>query len=433
MLIEFRVENHRSIRDEQVLSMVEGRGDSADDPRPRKVAGYPERLLPAAALYGANASGKSNVLEAVRFMRDAVLLSHRAWPPDEGVPRDPFAWGPKRAEPSLFEIVWLLDGVRYQYGFTASDERFLEEWLYAWPRSRKQVWFERDGDLFQFSEHLKGENKILAGVTRPNALFLSAATQFGHTQLREVYNIANKLNFINSYFDNKKYNYNFDLNINDLMSVVERNSRSLGGSQSLSIRKQLAERTLEEFRRFLKNADLGVLDFRVRKNNAIGVNPSLSVPYRFDLKHRCGTGDVWLPLEEESKGTQTLFRIALPVIDSIWSGEALFIDELESSLHPALAREIVRRFNDPEANPRNAQLIFTTHDTNLLGTTVGPPPLRRDQVWLTEKDSDGATVLYPLTDFKPRKDENLERGYLQGRYGAIPFLGDFVSLGGTSE
>ena len=102
------------------------------------------------------------------------------------------------------------------------------------------------------------------------------------------------------------------------------------------------------------------------------------------------------------------------------------IDELESSLHPLLAQSVIKLFNDPETNPRNAQLIFTTHDTNLLGTSLGGPVLRRDQIWITEKDRDGATKLYPLTDYKPRKDENLERGYLQGRYGAIPFLGDMT-------
>src|SRR5207248_853178 len=124
MLIQFRVENHRSLRDEQVLTMEAGRVGDEADPRPRRVPGYAESLLPAAALYGANASGKSNVLAALAFMRDTVIFSHRAWSPDEGVPRDPFAWGPKRDEPSLFEVAFLHDDVRYQYGFLASDECF---------------------------------------------------------------------------------------------------------------------------------------------------------------------------------------------------------------------------------------------------------------------------------------------------------------------
>jgi AAA15 family ATPase/GTPase len=120
-----------------------------------------------------------------------------------------------------------------------------------------------------------------------------------------------------------------------------------------------------------------------------------------------------------------VFEIGLPILEALQSGRVVVVDELESSLHPLLAGRIVRLFNDPATNPLNGQLIFTTHDTDLLGTVLGEPALRRDQVWLTEKDSEGATVLYPLTDYKPRKAENLERGYLQGRFGAIPFLGNF--------
>ena len=132
-----------------------------------------------------------------------------------------------------------------------------------------------------------------------------------------------------------------------------------------------------------------------------------------------------MPLEEESHGTQTLFRLALPILQAIEEGGILLVDELEASLHPTLAQHIVRQFNDPTTNPRNAQLLFATQDTNRLGTTLGEPTLRRDQVWLTEKDGEGATILYPLSDYKPRKAENLERGYLQGRYGATPYLGYF--------
>jgi len=153
----------------------------------------------------------------------------------------------------------------------------------------------------------------------------------------------------------------------------------------------------------------------------------LRVPsYSYYLKHQSNFDDAWLPLRKESHGTRMLFSIAVPILECLEKGGVLLVDELERSLHPSIARQIIYQFNDQKANPKNAQIIFTTHDTNLLGTTVGEPALRRDQVWLTEKDAEGATVLYPLTDYKPRKAENLERGYLQGRYGAIPFLGDFL-------
>jgi hypothetical protein len=180
----------------------------------------------------------------------------------------------------------------------------------------------------------------------------------------------------------------------------------------------------DQFKDMVRNADFGILDMRVLKNDSDEI-PRYSRA-RIQLKHKSSVEDAWLPLEEESQGTQKLFQMALPVLQTLRDGAVMIVDELEASLHPALAQKIVELFNKPEKNPRNAQLVFTTHDTNLLGTTLGTPVLRRDQVWLTEKDDEGGTALYPLTDYHPRKSENVERGYLQGRYGAIPFLGKFA-------
>ena len=147
---------------------------------------------------------------------------------------------------------------------------------------------------------------------------------------------------------------------------------------------------------------------------------------RILVKHRSASAEAWLPLEEESQGTLGLLHLAPHRLRALREGQLRIVDELEASLHPLLPFALVQHFNDPAKNPRNAQLIFTTHDTNLLGTILCEPPLRRDQVWLTEKNEEGATRIYPLTDYKPRKEENLERGYLQGRYGAAPFLGELV-------
>jgi predicted ATPase len=428
MLIEFRVENHRSLRDEQVLTMESGRvGDDADS-RPRRIPGHAESLLPVAALYGANASGKSNVLIALAFMREAVILSHRSWLPDGGVPRDPFAWGPKRNEPSLFEVTLLSQGVRYQYGFSASDECFLEEWLHAWPNNKKQVWFERDGNAFKFGENLKGENKLIEGVTGRNALFLSAAAQHKHPQLAQIFSWFRSIETVNVLSGSRGGSRpeNWPTHQLDIGSIDARQLMMFTGDG-------LLEPLLDHVRTLFRNADLGIVDLMVSKSDSDDL-PRRSRSRGIQLKHQSESvvDDTWLPLEDESRGTQTLFRLALPLFQAIEEGGILFVDELEASLHPALAQHIVRLFNDPIANPRNAQLIFTTHDTDLLGTTLGEPALRRDQVWLTEKDNEGATVLYPLTDYRPRKAENLERGYLQGRYGAIPFLGNFHLAGEIS-
>lgn len=416
MLIEFRVENHRSLRDEQVLTMEAGRGGDENDPRPRTVAGHSERLLCAAALYGANASGKSNLLSALAFMRLAVYASHRYWEPDGGVPRDPFAWGPKRLEPSLFEVTFLLDAVRYQYGFVASDERILEEWLYAWPHGKKQVWFEREEDAFKFGEKLIGENRLIESATGPNALFLSTAVQLRHPQLREVYGWFPRLNFFNVL---ERTGYHRLIN---LLTTDVRDWHSVGLWIDHLLNEGTEARFLQLVRGLLERADTGIADLRIDPE----VQQSSDRFPSIQLKHSGELEASWLPIEKESKGTQALLRLALPVLSAIENGSILVVDELEASLHPSLAREIVQQFNDPATNPRGAQIIFTTHDTNLLGSTLGEPALRRDQVWFTEKDPQGATVVYPLTDYKPRKAENLERGYLQGRYGAIPFLGDFT-------
>jgi uncharacterized protein len=422
MLIEFRVENHRSIRSEQALSMEAGRGGDDDDPRPRNVAGHPESLLTVAAVYGANASGKSNLVNALGFMQHAVLESHRSWSPDDGVPRDPFAWGKKRAEPSLFEVTILEQGIRYEYGFTANDEVVLEEWLFAWPNGKKQTWYEREAGAFKFGDNLKGENKLIEEITRPNALFLSAAVQHKHSQLHPIYTWFRLLNTIGIH---SRSFYSFAWQHEYQVARLIRDTTKDTLQQSLFEDDSSVDSLVDRFRSLLVTADIGILDLKVsdpepREDARRRPNP------RIQLKHRSEAADAWLPLEEESRGTRTLFRLGLPFLRAIDRGGALVVDELEASLHPVLARSIVDHFNDPLKNPNNAQLFFTTHDTNLLGTTVGRPALRRDQVWMTEKNPEGATVLYPLTDFKPRKSENLERGYLQGRYGAIPFLGDFT-------
>lgn len=427
MLIEFRVENHRSICTEQALTMTAGRAGAPDDPRPRAVGGFSERLLTAAALYGANASGKSNVLAALEFMRQAIVHSHRTWPPGGGVPRAPFAWGAKASEPSLFEVAILQHGTRYRYGFVVDDERFLEEWLYAWPAGRKQSWFEREGDDFKFGEHLHGENRVVQQVTRPNSLFLATAAQHGHEQLTGVHAWFQAMRTVNVSPGILQRIYD-DIYFERWLGLT------FQGGADAPLHFPLGEgpavdEHLESIRELMRAADVGIVDVKLEYgDDDPGARPGRRRPARLMVRHQSSAGDAWLPFREESRGTQRLFHVAPALVDALQSGGLLVIDELEASLHPLLAIHVVRLFNDPRTNPRNAQLVFTTHDTNLLGTELGEPALRRDQIWLTEKDGEGATCLYPLTDYKPRKAENLERGYLQGRYGAIPFLGPLARV-----
>ena len=416
MLIEFRTENHRSIREEQILTMEMGRGGEPDDPRPRQVEGHSTKLLPAAALYGANASGKSNVLSALMFMRDAVVHSHRSWPPDEGVPRDPFAWGESSA-PSLFDATFLIDGVRFRYGFVCDNERFLEEWLYAWPKGRKQTWLERDGPVFKFGELLHGENRKIEQVTRANSLFLSTAEQHEHKQLRPVFSWFKAMRAVNLLTRGAAHRVGargMRFLAKMLWQLLEHPTSHLGGFTDPG--------KLESLLGLLRAADTGIIDIKlVEDPTATGLTPESK--RQVLVRHASTSGEAWLPLDEESQGTLALFNRGWVLLSTLSQSSVLLVDELEASLHPHLSLRLLEMFNDPRTNPHNAQLIFSTHDTNLLGSVTGEAPLRRDQIWLTERDNDGATKLYPLTDFQPRKAENLERGYLLGRYGAIPFLG----------
>jgi AAA15 family ATPase/GTPase len=183
---------------------------------------------------------------------------------------------------------------------------------------------------------------------------------------------------------------------------------------------------------FLRAADTGIVDLRVERHEEPSP-PGSSIRGNYfrtvvSFRHKGADdeGRSWLPLEAESSGTNRMLEIATRIVPVLRHGGLLCVDELEASLHPMLALEVLRTFHDPNRNPRRAQLLFTTHDTNLLGNVAAEPLLGRDQVWFTEKDDEGATHLYPLTDFHSRGAENIERGYLQGRYGAVPFLGKLV-------
>jgi predicted ATPase len=423
MLVEFRVANHRSLLDEQALTLSASPKADKDDVRLRRVPGLKTPLLPAAAIYGANASGKSNVLRALDFMRRAVRDSARQWPPEGGVPREPFAWGDTGA--SVFEATFVVDDTRFEYGFVADDARFAEEWLFAWPSGKKKhVWFEREGDSVKFGDALSGTPRALKEATRPNALLLSTAAQLNHERLLVPY-----LWFADMRTHNVEGDVPSSQGASGDLSLELWNARNLrraGRSRGqLSLFPDLSETAvIDVLRDLMRVADVGIDDLKLVTSSGRepeGPRRPHNPPTRQIMLHHVNGGEGgWLPLEEESKGTVTLLRMAPAVLDVLLSGSVLLVDELEASLHPRLADQVLRHFSDPVLNPRGAQILFATHDTALIGHLVGEPRLRRDQIWLTEKRPDGSTSLYPLTDFKPRAAENLERGYLQGRYGAVP-------------
>jgi predicted ATPase len=410
VLIQFRVENHRSLRDEQTLALAAS-GERSDGFLLR-VDGLGVGVLPVVAIYGANASGKSNVLGALGFLRTAVVDSQRRWPL-EGTPQEPFLLSSKARRPSLYEVDAIAHGLRFRYGFQLSASRVEEEWLFVWPHGRKAMWFERDGDKFEFGKSLRGANETIRELTRRNSLFLSAAAQNNHPELLPIVRYFSRWRLA-------------------LTRGGGAQGRTLSAASMKNLAARLGERASpvdrEAILQLLRAADTGIVDVQLVEEPRYQ-NPEyrvLKAPTMVFRHRSADDSDPWLPLASQSAGTVALLDLAPRIVDTLGNGGLLCIDELEASLHPALALSVVRMFNDPAHNPRGAQLVFATHDTHLLGSIAGDPVLRRDEVWFTEKDEAGATHLYPLTDFHPRKEENLERGYLQGRYGAIPFLGELV-------
>ncbi|MGQ4511809.1 AAA family ATPase [Streptomyces sp. DW26H14] len=406
MLLSFRVANHRSIREETELSLVatELNTGTARETGVRS-EGSPVSVLPAVGIFGANASGKSNVLHALRFMRGAVLDSFADWGRQAGVPREPFALDPRaREETSLFEVDLLLGGnpVRYTYGFELSDERVEAEWLHAYPSGRRQVWFDREADRpddeggeFRFPGNgLKGHKELIVGSTRPDALFLSVGATLNHPALGAVHR----------WF------------VDNLWLVAPGADVPVRTEWT---RGQLADRKdgpalRERVGALLAAADLGI--------SGLTLDPETG---EVRLLHHTADGrseplDFW---DQESLGTHAWFAFLGPLFHALEHGGVLLADELDSSLHPVLAAEAIRLFQDREANSRPAQLIFTTHDATLLGPSVVERPLDRDQVWITFKEETGESRLYPITAArKARRDDNLERRYLHGHYGGVPRL-----------
>ncbi|WP_030454474.1 AAA family ATPase [Herbidospora cretacea] len=404
MLLNLRLANVLSLRDEQQLSLIatDLNGGSAR-PLAIREAGRTLSALPVVAIYGANASGKTNVLSGLAYMQRAVLDSVSWFSKTELERRVAFALDDAIAStPSYFEVDLEIDGIRYTYGFEIDDERVRGEWLHAYPRGRRQAWFDRVDDDYQFSGYLKGDKQDLVRRTRPDALFLTVAAEWNNEQLVTVFDW-------------------FRTSLRVLGAPLEtrfRRSRPLMYTARLARDSAYRDRII----RLLAIADRGItgLDSRALDEGEI------------HFLH----GAKSLRFNQESLGTRTWFVMLGHLVRALDQGSALLVDELDASLHPVMVAEVIRMFEDPEVNRAGAQLIFTTHDATLLRSLPGGGRvLDRDAVWMTEKDASGATELYAVSGLQPppRKDENLERGYLVGRYGGTPRVAPGELARGISE
>jgi uncharacterized protein len=413
MLLRFKFSNYRSFRAEQELSLVAGPLNDHSE-GVFEVPGLKERVLPVAAIYGANASGKTTVLRALQFMDRAIHDSHRRWEPEQAIPLDPFA-GEAAESLTRFAVDFVHGDIRHQYGFAVNSTAVQEEWLHVYPKGKRQAWFERKaGRPISFSEKLAGENRVIEQLTRNNSLFLSAAAQNNHEMLLPIYNwFWNTLTFVGGGRRSLRKQTVEMCNDAETRSLITRLLCSADlGIADLSVE---VENVSEEFREKAKKAAEALVSIFEISPEAF---PDEATRSAVKLLHRINGRLLPFDLEQESAGTVAYLALLGPLVEALRGGGLICVDELDSSLHPLIAIEIMRLFEDHGQNLKCAQLIFNTHDTNLLNTGI----LRRDQIWFTEKDAKGESHLYPLTDFKPRREENLESGYLQGRYGAIPFI-----------
>lgn len=430
MLIEFSVGNYKSFKEEVTLSMVASKLTSQNKELDTNTV-FPINedisLLTSAAVYGANASGKSNLVAAMRFMREFVLTSSKDTQSGEPIPVELYALSPETLlQPASFEMVFITEGIQYRYGFEVTPERVKREWLYYVPKTREVRLFEREHDQITLAKDSFSEGDGLQQRTRSNALFISVLAQFNSSTANLILDWFRSYSIISGLYDQQARGHTFtllsmDSDAVDIVSFI----------QSLDVGINGIQMTLNEFD---KSTLAALLKLSITPDGKRLVNEEMLdqlrktfAPFSIITQHRSYTADgheaapvSFILDQQESEGTKKIFSLAGQILVNLHSGTPLVIDEFDARLHPLITREIIRLFNTKETNPKHAQLIFMTHDTNLLDKDF----LRRDQIWFTEKDRFGASHLYSLAEFKVRNDASYGKDYIQGKYGAIPFLGD---------
>ena len=436
MLLGFQAENVRSFRDPIDFSLEATAMAQPGVPRSipwREDGRNHMHVLPLAGVFGANASGKSNLLRAMDNMREFVLGSFVARRHSDRPLRQmrhafrlDSSWNDR---PSTFEIDLILHGIRHEYGFIVDDHHVIREWARHYPRGKSAVIFERTGNDVRM-DNRSAKAKAVRELVRSDALFLSVADAADYQELLPLYRWFEK-NFL-------------------LCDAATRDSRAMHTAHLLENedrRRQLLQ--------LLQIADLGITDARWREPkehevaffrkviHAINTVEGKETPpeepdlipeafRRIELSHR-GADGISVPFDsdEESLGTLVWVGLVGPLLDALIDGTVLLVDELEASLHPLLVEQFVTLFQSPESNPNNAQLVFNSHEAKLLGNSPFDRIIGRDQAWFTEKLQSGRTNLYSLTDLNPRKSEAIARRYMQGRYGATPIItpDEFTALG----
>lgn len=429
MLVEFTTKNFLSFRDETKLSMIATADkDNLDNIIPMDTNKL--KLLKSAVVYGSNGAGKSNLIKALSAMKSIVLSSSKEQRGDEIKDIEPFVFDVQdRKLPTLFEVIFIVDDVRYQYGFSATKTKIYEEWLYAFPKAAKRTWFTRflneksgsyeweytDGKYLNAN---KDKMKLYIETTRDNELFLSKIIQLNNKEAAPIFDWFKselKCAGIGGWSDGERVTLNF-------LKSEEKKNLILEFLNDMDIRVSDIKIKEEKFDISKLNLPDDVPD-DLKQKIVHDFNDRSLIETQF-LRKLENEKIVALDLDVESDGTQKIFALLGPFLDALDKGYVVVIDELHNSLHPLLLKYLVSLFHNKDINTRNAQLLFTTHETEILNQDI----FRRDQIWFCDKDATFASELIPLTDYKPRKSEKLSKGYLSGRYGGIPLLEEDIKL-----
>lgn len=430
MLIEFTVSNFRSFRESATLSMVashtKARDSKVNEGNTVEI-NKKLTLLTSAAIYGANASGKSNLIKALSFMRNFVLTSSNSTQVDEEINITPFLLSTETEKhPSFFEIIFLKDNITYRYGFEINKKRVVTEWLFYSPRGKEVKLFVRDQNGINISREFKG-NKATKKVTRANALFISVSAQFNSETAIKVLSWFRSLGIISGLDDvgyggytAKKFSEGGAYS-KKMLNLIKESDVDI--NNVFAEKRKISEGLPNEMPKELK-------DFII--SQAKGDDEILSLKTSHMQRNTKGdfVAEKIFELDEESEGTKKLIHLSGPIIDTLMNGKVIIIDEIEARLHTHLTKKIIKLFNSKTTNNKKAQLVFATHDTNLLSNKI----FRRDQIWFVDKDQACSSHLYSLAEIKVeegksiRNDATFENDYLEGRYGAIPLLGELRQI-----
>jgi AAA15 family ATPase/GTPase len=429
MIIEFTFGNFRSFQTVQTFSMVAANISSKNkdlDTNNIFETIKQQKLLRSKAIYGANASGKSNIIKALSAFVQIVKKSVK----DENIIKahvKPFRLHIKsEQEPIFFQLIFIHKAVKYRYGFEIQDNRVFSEWLFAAPKGREVAYFTREGEsvsvenAFKVAKHFEANYKTPNEIFTSTALFLSSLSAMGNEIAKEVTEAIDKIAIISSSNDPM-------LRANLLTEIDEQQTKAnileFVNAADIDLKDIKVQPT--DISKFPAEMQEFIVKIQELEENKLNMVEIATMREQYDDNKKvvktieCDYDD-W-----ESEGTKKIATLSPILIDVLANSRVLAIDEFDSRLHPNLTHKIVSLFNSPQTNPHNAQLIFVTHDTTLLK----PDKLRRDQICFVEKDRYGSSTILDLVEFKGvRNDASYDKEYLQGTYGAIPFLSNIDAL-----